>query len=82
MTQGARVKMIRKRLGLTMDKFGERIGIKKVQSVKLKMIKVLLLNKISKLYAVSLKLTISGLPPAKGKCSSNPMMMSWQLSIA
>lgn len=29
MTQGERVREVRKKLGLTLDKFGERIGIKK-----------------------------------------------------
>ena len=29
MTQGERVKEIRKALGLTLDKFGEKLGVKK-----------------------------------------------------
>lgn len=36
MTQGERVREIRKALGLTLEKFGNEIGLKRTQSVKLK----------------------------------------------
>ncbi len=34
MTQGERVREIRKSLGLTLEKFGEKLGVKKMQLVK------------------------------------------------
>lgn len=40
MTQNERIKEVRKSLGLTLEKFGERIGLKKVLSVLLKTAKM------------------------------------------
>ena len=45
MTQGERVKEIRKALGLTLDKFGEKLGVKNKLLVVLKMESIMLLSK-------------------------------------
>lgn len=40
MTQGERIREVRKTLGLTLEKFGEKIGMKKILSVKSKTEKI------------------------------------------
>lgn len=60
MTQGERIREVRKTLGLTLEKFGEKIGMKRTLSVKLKTEKTPLLNRLSNQSAVNLMLIIYG----------------------
>lgn len=41
MTQNERVKEVRKTLGLTLEKFGDRLGIKKAAVSKIEKVKIL-----------------------------------------
>ncbi len=45
MTQGERIKDVRNSLGLTLEKFGERLGVTKLQFLVLKKVNVVSLNR-------------------------------------
>ncbi len=60
MTQGERIREVRKALGLTLEKFGEKIGMKKNSVSQIENGKTPLLNRLSNQSAVNLMLIIYG----------------------